>query len=230
MAWIQNRWSLKVTDPDEGDPGETAAKDEPSLQFAFITHFGSEVRVHGYTTGNLFPTNHGVGAGDPRRPDKVGIVSSKNVPTTRNPFFGLVVRAVEQDRSLDRDREDDNQRFYDAVGQLTQTVFDSGGVPLAEQLMFAGESVELNDRIFRNDDDRIGVGAMVFPNYGSETIPLIPEDESSLSAGARIPGTIRTFGFTFRTSAARYLVGCNIRLVTNDPDAPRLIGETTIEP
>lgn len=229
MAWIQTRWNLKITDPDEGDPGESPAKDEPSLQFAFVTHFGSEVRVHGYTTGNLFETNHGLGSTDPRLPDKVGIVSSKNVPTSRNPFFGLVVRAVEQDRSLDRDREDDNESFYAAVGRLAQTVFDSGGTPLAEQLMIAGESAELSDRVFRNDDDRIGVGAMVFPTYGSETIPLIPADETSLPRGSRISGTIRTFGFTFTTGSARYVVGCNVRLVTNDPDAPRLIGDTTFD-
>lgn len=228
MAWIQVHWELFIPDPEEGEPGESGAKDEPSLQFALVTAFSGTARVHRYTTGNLFPHNPGLGPGDPRTPIKSGDVSSKNVPTERDPFFGIVVRAVEQDRS--QNREDDNDRFYDAIMTAAQARFDVGQSPSVTDLWQAGNSVAL-ENTWRDDDDLLGVSARVYPFYGSDNWRHLQENEERLGGGGQqIIETRQWFRFAFvsRRTARYELVG-QIRLVTNDPGVPRLIGDRTEE-
>lgn len=224
MAWLQVRWGLYVRDPEEADPGESAAHDEPSLQFALVTAFDGIVRLHGFSTGNLFPHNPGLGGGDPRYPDKSGTVSSKNVPTDRHPFFGLVVRATEEDNSQDRDKDNDN--FFSSIKLAAQTAFDSGEVPDAATLWSAGNSVPLKDTWWRDDDDKLGVSARSYPFYGSDSWPHLPDESSLGSGGVQIVETRQWYRFAFVSKrTARYELRGNIVIVTNDPPTPRLIGD-----
>ncbi len=224
MAWLQIDWALHIPDPEENHRGGDPTKDEPSLQFALVTAFSGAVRVHGYSTGNLFQSG-GFGVGVIGWPGNVptGSINSKNVPTVRNPFLGLVVRAVEQDSSNNRDA--DNKDFYTAVHDAAQLTFDAGGVPTADILWTAGNSARLRDRWLRDDDDFVGVSARAYPEFGRTIARQLDQESALRPGGVVIPGTEEDFEFAFvARSATEYQLQGQVRAVTNDPDQPRLAG------
>ena len=221
MAWLQIDWTLSLPDPEEASRGGDPSNDEPRLQFALVTAFSGEVRMHGFSTDNLFPTPS-LGTGIIVDPTPDGIVSSKNVPTERNPFFGLAVRAVEEDSSNHRDRDD--RDFFNAVRNAAQDTFDADGVPTATVLWRAGSGADLRDPI-GDDDDNLGVSARAYPNFGSKLAPHLGS-EDSLPAGGAVISAIETFEFRFvRRRNTEYVLTGTVQAVTNDPPPPRLIGD-----
>lgn len=211
MAWLQLSWKLDILDKNEKN-------DEPSLQFLFVTIFDGVVRIHPHKTGNLFKGG-GFGVGTIGWPGNrpFGIFNSRNVPTARNPFLGLVVRAVELDNSGSSDRDLDYQNLQDAVRSAVEDTIRIGSVPDSTILWRAANKVKLIDN-FGDDDDRIGVSARAYPNYGREVAAAI-EAEPRLRRGGRIMAdTIRPIELGFMEEDAHYkLIESEIRVVTNDP-------------
>ena len=223
MAWIQVAWRLTIPDPEEGDRGKSPLCDEPTLQFVLVTAFAGEVRAHPFTTPNLFPGGFGEGVIGELDPSPFGVLNSKNVPTRRNPFFGLAVRAVEQDNS-GSNRAADNYRFYDAVRDASQEAFDNGETPTATTLWSAANSARPTDD-FGDDDDFIGTSARVFPTYGSDNVDWLTH-ESMYPPGHPLPETREIFELVFQNRAnTEYRLMCQVQLVTNDPAGALLVGE-----
>lgn len=211
MAWLQLSWKLDILDKNE-------KSDEPSLQFIFVTIFDGVVRIHPHKTGNLFKGG-GFGTGSIGWPGNrpFGIFNSRNVPTVRNPFLGLVVRAVELDNSGDSDREKDYQNLQDAVQRAVEDTLRAGGVPDSTILWRAANGVRLIDN-FGDDDDRIGVSARAFPNYGREIAAAIEAEPRLRSGGTIMADTIRPIELGFIEADAHYkLIDSEIRIVTNTP-------------
>ena len=205
MAWLQLSWKLNILDCNE-------RRDEPSLQFLFITIFDGVVRIDSHKTGNLFAGNIGWPGNRP-----FGIFNSKNVPTPRNPFLGIVVRAVELDNSSSDDRNTDYQNFQDAVKRGVEDSLRAGGIPDATVLWRSAKAVQLIDN-FGDDDDRIGVSARAYPNYGREITAAIAAEPSLRSGGTVMADTIRSIELGFMENDAHYkLIDSEIRIVTNDP-------------
>lgn len=221
MAWLQIDWTLGLPDPEEARRGGNPSNDEPRLQFALVTAFDGAVRMHGFSTGNLYPSpSPGTGVIVDPTPD--GIVSSKNVPTDNNPFLGLVVRAVEEDSSNHRDRDDND--FFTAITNAAQDTFNAGGIPTATVLWRAGNDTDLRDQI-GDDDDNLGVSARAYPDFGDKLAPHLAS-EGSLPTGGAIISVIETFEFRFvRRRNTEYVLTGTVQAVTNDPPPPRLIGE-----
>ena len=223
MSWIQLVWNLSVPDPEEGGRGDNPLCDEPTLQFVFITKFGETVRAHPFTTPNLFPGGFGVGIIGEIDPSPIGVVNSRNVPTATHPFFGLAVRAVEQDNSGDN-RPDDNFRFYDAVRDACNDSFQNGIVPTATTLWTAANQARPTDD-FGDDDDFIGASARVFPTYGRDNAASLA-NETEFPGGHPLPDTSESFELVFVSRAnTEYRLQCELRLVANDPAGPLLVGD-----
>lgn len=214
MAWLQLGWHLTIAE------GEERSEDEASLQLVFVTIFDGVVRVDSHTTGNLFPAA-GIGVGTIGWPGGVpfGTFRSRNVPTVRNPFLGFVARAIEQDNSGDSQREEDNQRFYDSIRIAAQDSVRAGSAPDATILWRAGNSSEVRDN-FGDDDDKVGVSARVFPNYGVDVSSAIREADADTTrpSGSVLPETVEEFHLTFQERGARYEFDGSIRCVTNTPE------------
>tara|TARA_R110002167_G_C12662194_1_gene650029 strand:- start:516 stop:1217 length:702 start_codon:yes stop_codon:yes gene_type:complete len=228
MAWIKVSWQLRIFDPEEGLPNSEPRVDEPSLQFALVTIFNRIVRLHGYTTGNVLPRFESPGFDSSARVSNrvtvaAGSISSKNVPTFDNPYFGFVVRAVEQDRSNNRVK--DNNDFYEAVRVEAQRLFDIGEIPTEELLETAANSVTLRDRLWRDDDDFLGVNARVFPNLGIDWWPQNAIDESTRPYWMTIYNQPTTDARFIERSNTEYRLNLQCSIVMNDPDGPRLIGD-----
>lgn len=211
MAWLQLGWQMSIL------KGEERGEDEASLQFAFVTVFDGVVRVDGHTTGNLFP-RRGFGVGGIGWPGGMpaGTFRSRNVPTERNPFLGFAARAVEQDNSGSSQRRADNERFYENIRVAAQDNIRTGGIPDATTLWRAGNASKITDNV-GDDDNKIGVSARVFPNYGTEVWPAITRESDWRGGGTVLPGTIREFHLTFQERGARYEFDGAIRIVTNTP-------------
>ena len=217
MAWLQLDWSLTILDKNEHDR-RSDREDEASLQFVFVTIIDGTVNVHGHSTGNLFPSlpfGEG-GVGWPGGIPFGTVRSGANIPSARNPYLGFVARAVEQDNSSTSMRNDDNNDFYDAIELAAQQNIDSGGIPTVDVLWSAGNAVALSDN-FGDDDDRIGVSARVFPNYGVEVASEVARESDWPAGGAIIPGTERTFELVFQEEGAVYQFNGELRMVTDDP-------------
>lgn len=226
MAWVTVFWRFNAPDPEEASRGGNPINDEPSLQFALITKFGEgdeDVRVNTYTTGNLFP--HAGVRSDPRRADYTGRVSTQNVPTINNPFFGIVVRAIEEDNSSDKNRKADENDFYDAVDSIARERFRAGTQPTATDLWLAGNSLDLRDRVWRDDDDKVGVSARVYPFFAVDSWPsLLANEGPTRGGGQAIEGTGLGFNFAFTSrSDTHYTLDGNIRYVTNTPPDPHAV-------
>ncbi|GGZ58357.1 hypothetical protein [Paraglaciecola chathamensis] len=226
MAKLQISWDLIIESFSE------RGEDEVSLQFAMVTAFGGDVRLDPYTTGNLFPSRFRRGLilppdstdDDGRRIRAQGMfVVPANVPTIRNPFLGFVARAVEQDSSTDDNREQDNERFYNAVESSAQQIFSAGNVPSATDLWSAGNSANLTDSgwfIFDpDDDDKVSTSARVFPTFGSRLREALVAEPTIGLGGHRLPGPNESFSVTFvgsgNSAGAQYQVNISIHLVTN---------------
>ena len=211
MAWLQLSWKLNILDNNE-------KSDEPSLQFIFITIFDGNIRIHAHRTSNLFASG-GFREGTIGWPGNqpFGIFNSKNVPTERNPFLGLVVRAIECDNSGSGDRDDDYQNLQDAVRRAVEDTIRAGGVPDSTILWRAANATKLIDN-FGDDDDRIGVSARAYPNYGERISAAIAAESRLPGGGTVMADTIIPIELGFMEEDAHYkLIDTEIRIVTNDP-------------
>jgi len=211
MAWLQLSWKLDILDNNE-------KSDEPSLQFIFITIFNGDIRINAHRTGNLFASG-GFGVGTFGWPGNqpFGIFNSKNVPTERNPFLGVVVRALECDNSGSSDRDTDFQNLQDAVRSAVEDNIRSGGIPDSTVLWRAAHGVKLIDN-FGDDDDRIGVSARAYPEYGRQISAAIAAESRLGGGGIVMADTIIPIELGFLEGDAHYkLIDTEIRIVTNDP-------------
>ncbi|WP_440455092.1 hypothetical protein [Psychrobacter sp. ASPA161_9] len=233
MAWISVVWGLAIEDPEEGVAGDDPRVDEASLQIFFVTAFNGRVKVHGYTTGDVYPTfelpalDSPSGWANPQARTARGVISSKNVPTNNNPFFGLVIRTVEEDRSLHRHRRDNNNILYETVRVAAQTAFDDGRTPTREELAVAARvaSSKMHDRLFRDDDDFIGEAAWIYPNLGVDWWPNSSTDESGLRPGQTIYYERELNRLTSRRENANYRIYQQVFITANNPSGPRLIDD-----
>lgn len=151
MDWIHLTWFMKVDDENERN-------DHPQLQFALVTIKDGQVLVHDHDTGERMRKGKVLHWGSIR--------SGRSVPNPENPFFGIVVRAIELDNSRGN-RCTDRNTFFEDIRSRSQEVVDSGNVPTANQLLEFGARTLINDA--GDDDDRIGINARAFPDYGSRT-------------------------------------------------------------
>jgi len=207
MAWLQLSWNLNILE------GNERGTDEASLEFFFVTIMDGNVRVDPHRTGNLFSGNIGWPGNIP-----TGTFSTKKVPTVRNPFLGLVVRATECDNSGASDRNADYTAIQDSIRNAVQETVDAGRIPTVEILWRAGNSVALIDN-FGNDDDKIGVSARAYPNYGNEIAAAIAAEPRLPAGGTLMVDTIRPIELSFVESGANYnLFDSQIQIVTNDPE------------
>jgi hypothetical protein len=127
------------------------------------------------------------------------------------------VRAIECDNSGDDDRDSDYQTFQNAVKFGAEDTLRAGGVPDATVLWRSANSVQLIDN-FGDDDDRIGVSARAYPNYGQEISAAIRAETTLTPGGTVMADTIRPIELGFMEGGAHYkLIDSEIRIVTNDP-------------
>lgn len=151
MDWIHLTWRMRVDEENEYN-------DHPQLQFALVTIKDGQVLVHDHHTGKRMRKGKVIHWGTLR--------SGRSVPNPDNPYLGIVVRAIELDNSRDN-RSTDRDRFFEDIRSQAQAVVDSGGVPTANELLKFGARSLIND--VGDDDDRIGLNARAFPDYGSRT-------------------------------------------------------------
>ncbi|HEA23423.1 hypothetical protein LCGC14_0670960 [marine sediment metagenome] len=118
-----------------------------------------------------------------------------------NPYFGYVIRAIELDNSSQR--QADLERYIESIRQTAQLVVDGGGLPTVDAIWLGGNAPGLNDDIFKDDDDKIGVSARVYRNYGLELARPNRVIDPPV-AGALIPGTTKYTQLLFRGSGASW--------------------------
>ncbi|MFW2381787.1 MAG: hypothetical protein ACN4GZ_08530, partial [Acidimicrobiales bacterium] len=79
-------------------------------------------------------------------------------PSLRNPYLGIVVRAIEWDRTSAADRTLDYAAFIDHVKMVADEAAEFGGAPGPTSLYLAGMRPQLTDSLI-DPDDRMGVSA-----------------------------------------------------------------------
>ncbi len=179
------------------------SSDEGRLQIAGITIVDDEVIVNPITIDlkqqvpfdylDSWP-NH---LGTARNPVQIGAIDSDN------PYFAFVIRAIECDNS--NDREGDLQRFVESIRQAAQIVVDEGRQPGVNTIWLGGNAAGLNDRVWRDDDDNIGVSARVYPNYGTLLARRNEVIDPPIS-GSSIPGSTHHEELLFNRDGASWRV------------------------
>ncbi len=207
MNWIHLTWSMQVREENERN-------DHPQLQFALITIKDGQVIVHDHHTGKRLRKGKVLHWGSIR--------SGRSVPTPENPYFGIVVRAIELDNSRGN-RKDDRNLFFEDIRSKSQAIFDSGRVPTANDLLEFGLRRLKND--LGDDDDRIGVNARAFPEYGSlissETPDWIYHYNLSFTDEREGRGYLSTAkhirNLPFRENGAFYNLSVDLIITPNEP-------------
>ncbi len=210
MAWVRVNWELVIRDRNE------RSSDNPGLHLALVRILDGTVEIHAHRTGYLAPEGYRA-EGTYTVSSWRGAVRSRPVPTPENPYIGLVVRAIEHDESSLANRRDDYDDFVEAIRGKSQDSVDSGAVPSAEVLWAAGNSVALRDRTLKDDDDRIGVSARAYPDYGNEIAFDLAREDSFEPNGGYIWATSRPLDLRFLEEGAHYHLTGDLRVVTDDP-------------
>jgi hypothetical protein len=175
--WISIVYDLEV------NIAEDRGGDEPRLQFLFVTADGGRAAVDIVDTGRL---GNSIGSGQRLR----GQVSSGNVPSRENPFLGVIVRALEDDSSRSSDRNRDRDRLELAVREKAQELLQTNRLN-SDELWVSANNAPLVDRIFRDEDDKIGVSLRRYLNFGIELADAVRNDNGPIT------GTIRGFAKEF---------------------------------
>lgn len=177
--------------------------DEGELQVAAITIVRNVVDVNMLTVSlkQLRPVGH-TGSwpnhlGTPRNPLLTGSIDEAN------PYFAYVIRAIERDNS--NDRAGDLARFAESIRQSAQLVVDGGGIPTVNAIWLGGNAPNLADRRWRDDDDKIGVSARTYIDYGIILAQPNPVIDPPIS-GSLIPGSTQSTELLFRGSGASWRV------------------------
>lgn len=177
MAWLDVRWGLNAWRFNERD-------DEQGLHFALVTVMDGTVNVHAHKTGDLSSLGHQMFHGRIR--------SQQNVPSSANPYLGIVVRGIEYDSSSGGDRTADYERFETTIATGAQEIVNRGAMPSTSELQAIADSAGLKDRRLRDDDDRIGVWTWVDPIFGQ---PVTADYDSAPTGNVDI-----FYSTTFATS------------------------------
>jgi len=182
---------------------EQERSDEGELQIAGVTIVHGVVAVNMVTVSlkQLRPVDYLRSwpdyLGTYRNPIQIATISEEN------PYFAYVIRAIERDNS--NDRAGDLARFENSVVQSAQLVVDGGGLPTVDAIWLGGNAPSLADRRWRDDDDKIGVSARTYVDYGTilaEPNPLIDPPVP----GSRIPGGSQSTELLFRGSGASWRI------------------------
>ena len=182
---------------------EQERSDEGELQVAAITIVRNVVDVNMLTASlkQLRPFGH-TGSwpnhlGTPRNPLRTGSIDEAN------PYFAYVIRAIERDNS--NDRAGDLARFAESIRQSAQLVVDGRGIPTVDAIWLGGDAPNLADRRWRDDDDKIGVSARTYIDYGIILAQPNPVIDPPVS-GSLIPGSTQSTELLFRGSGASWRV------------------------
>ena len=207
MSWIHLTWSMQVHEENERN-------DHPQLQFALVTIRDGQVQVHGHHTGKRLAKGKVLHWGSIR--------SGRSVPDPENPYFGIVVRAIELDNSRGN-RSSDRNNFFEDIRIESQTIVESGEVPTSNQLLKFGARTLKDDR--GDDDDRIGINARAFPDYGSQIFSESPDwiyyynlSFTDNRQGTGYLSTYKSIGnLPFRETGAFYNMSIGIIITPNEP-------------
>ena len=182
---------------------EQESSDEGQLQIAGITISRGIVAVNMQTVAlkEQIPMDH-VGSwpdhvGTFRNPVQIATISESD------PYFAYVIRAIEKDNS--NDRAGDLQRFSDSIQQSAKLVVDGGGLPTVDAIWLGGNAPNLADRRWRDDDDKIGVSARTYADYGTILAQPNPVFDSPVS-GSLIPGSGQSTELLFKGDGATWRV------------------------
>ena len=169
MEVVMN-WRLTILEHEDRN------KDDPRLQFAFLTSRDGTPITLGQRTDLLF-SRSGVDFFNPEgelsepgggAPPPLAFTGSQSLPlppTADSPYLAFAVRAIDEDNSSSSDRDRDFARFV----QVVQNAADNtpGGTPDVDTLWRAANAPGIRNRAFKDDDDKIGVSARVYPDYGA---------------------------------------------------------------
>ena len=182
---------------------EQERSDEGQLQIAGITISGGVVAVNMQTVElkQQEPIGH-VGSwpehlGTFRNPVQIATISASD------PFFAYVIRAIEKDNS--NDRAGDLQRFSDSIQQSAQRALEERRLPTVDDIWLGGNTPNLADRRWRDDDDKIGVSARTYADYGTILAQPNPVIDPPVS-GSLIPGSRQMTELLFRGDGATWRV------------------------
>ncbi|MFW2381653.1 MAG: hypothetical protein ACN4GZ_07845, partial [Acidimicrobiales bacterium] len=158
MAWLDILWRLDIVERNE-------RSDAVGLQFAIVTVIDGSANVHDHHAAlddldgvSILPTAQEKPWGRIR--------SSVHVPSVRNPYLGMVVRAIEWDRTSASDRALDYAAFIDHVKMVANEAAEFGGAPGPTSLYLAGMRPQLTYSLI-DPDDRMGVSARARLDWAS---------------------------------------------------------------
>lgn len=134
--------------------------DEPQLQVAFVSTVDRALNVQMFSSSALDC--------DLKQGTLRGIIFSDKIPNTEEPFLGIAIRAMDQDKSSKSDRKNDFEALEDSIRNTMFPIFRDELIPTPEQLWEAANAAKIKEvsGIRRDKDDRIGVSARTFPELG----------------------------------------------------------------
>jgi len=154
--------------------------------------------------------------------DRPGLELHVATITTDAPYFAYAIRAVEHDNSSDGMRQADRDDFVSNIRAEAQRVVDGGGRPTVDTIWLAGHEPELRDRRIlpgalglltpwwaRDDDDRIGVSARVYPDLGTILAVRNPVIDPP-RPGSIIPGSAQWTELLFGEDGARWRMAASV--------------------
>ncbi|MEM6386618.1 MAG: hypothetical protein AAF718_10315 [Pseudomonadota bacterium] len=187
--------------------------DDPRLQFAFLTTRHNRPITIGHRTELLLNQsgiavfNGGVTApGGGEAP--LAFSGSQTLPlppTADAPYLGFAVRAIEEDNSDDDDRRLDFAGFVQSVQDIADET--PGGTPDVDALWLAANAQGIRNEPFQDDDDKIGVSARVYPDFGARAARAA----DGLSPGALIDGVTELTSLTFQEQDAHWRMNVVLR-------------------
>lgn len=204
---IQLHWTLDLYIHEDRNG------DEPILQFAYLTHndgapvvLGSRTEVLRSSTGlAAFQGRISDPGGDDGPLRLEGMQTLPMTPTRDDAYLGIAVRAVEADNSSGSNRNADYDDFLDSI----QTAADatSDGKPDMATFWTSANAPRLRDRTWKDDDDKLGVSARIYPNYGER----IARASSAYRDGEEIEEVRETMGLTFQEDDAHWRMNATLR-------------------
>jgi len=151
MALLNLNFQLAIRETED------RSGDEPRLEFAFVTGTNNAEVVIRHTPELASNIDEG-------RTIR-GSIDVPFAPDDDKPYLGLAVRALEADNSRESDRARDRNDLTRMLRSGLTPTFAAGSTPSAGALRRIVFGAPVHDNR-GDDDDRIGVGAAVFPLVG----------------------------------------------------------------
>ena len=197
---LKVNYSLEIIETEE------RRGDEPRVQFAFITrlHDRTHVDIH---SGRQLANNFKGAPGSRERRTLTDLVDMTSViPTREEPFFGIVARAFDNDKSYWDDRNTDTLVLKHRLEFFLYNEFRDGRTPAGHEVWPIANAAPIkNPRgLIADKDDKIGVSARVFPDLGEKLANARTVAEFNAHVDDRYP---LNFEFRFKTGAHYLLRG-----------------------